>query len=76
VRSAEDAFALRAEMGGTVIHTIARDPVLPPEVWGHRRSVRRLSEAYARADARLAAMARPFLAAVLGSPRGRASVAG
>jgi DNA-binding transcriptional regulator PaaX len=73
VRSPAEAFALRARLGEAVIRTIAHDPVLPPEIWGGRRSVRRLAEAYAETEERLAARARPFLAKILGVAERRMS---
>jgi DNA-binding transcriptional regulator PaaX len=67
----ERTFAVRLEVGGLVARLVGHDPRLPPELWGRRRGMRDLVQAYDRFDSRLAPLARRFVEEVVADRRGR-----
>lgn len=63
--SAAQAFAARLRVGGLVARLVGHDPHLPGALWGGRTGMRDLIRAFARFDARIAPLARRFIAAAL-----------
>lgn len=67
------AFAARMEVGGDVARLFGHDPRLPSELWGKRRGLGRLKDAYQRFEAATQRDAEWFLKSVLGDRDDRRS---
>ena len=60
------AFRARLHMGGLASRLVAHDPRLPPEIWGRRRGLHELRQAFRSFDARIGRLADRFVDAVIG----------
>jgi DNA-binding transcriptional regulator PaaX len=61
------AFRARLRMGGLAARVAAHDPRLPPEIWGRRRGLQHLREAFRSFEARIGELADRFVDSVIGS---------
>ena len=67
--SPRKAFAERIRVGGDAVRLIAHDPRLPSAIWGRRRGMRQLAEAFARFEQLIAKPAAAFAQEIIsGSP--------
>jgi len=60
-------FAERIKVGGQVVQFIGHDPRLPPAVWGRRRGLIDLVDAFLKFDKRVAAKAQNFVEEITGA---------
>lgn len=65
--SPTSAFRNRVRAGGEVARFVAHDPRLPPEIWGRRKGMERLREAWLAFDGATSPLAEKFLNDTLGS---------
>ena len=63
--SARKAFADRIRVGGEAVQLIAHDPRLPVAIWGRRRGMRQLAEAFADFERRIAKLATSFVEEII-----------
>jgi len=70
LRYADDqaaAFRGRLHMGGLAARLVAHDPRLPPEIWGRRRGLYEVREAFRTFEARIGRLADRFVDGVIAS---------
>ena len=60
-------FAERIKVGGQVVQLIGHDPRLPPSVWGQRRGLNDLVDAFLKFDKRVAGQAQNFVEEITGA---------
>jgi DNA-binding transcriptional regulator PaaX len=60
-RSPQAAFVERMNVGGRVARMVGHDPRLPPAIWGKRRGMEEMIDAFHRFEERIAPRARQFL---------------
>lgn len=65
------AFRARLYVGGLAARLVAHDPRLPPEIWGRRRGLQELREAFRSFEARIGKLADRFIDAAIGSLESR-----
>jgi hypothetical protein len=65
------AFRARLHVGGLAARLVAHDPRLPPEIWGRRRGLQELREAFRSFEARIGKLADRFMDAAFGSEESR-----
>jgi DNA-binding transcriptional regulator PaaX len=63
------AFRARLHVGGLVARLVAHDPRVPPEIWGRRRGLQELREAFRSFESRIATLADRFVDGVIGSEK-------
>ena len=61
------AFRARLYVGGLASRLVAHDPRLPPDIWGRRRGLQELREAFRSFEARIGKSADRFIDAAIGS---------
>ena len=61
------AFRARLHVGGLAARLVAHVPRLPPQIWGRRRGLQELREAFRSFEARIGGLADRFVAGVIAS---------
>jgi DNA-binding transcriptional regulator PaaX len=60
-KSAQSAFVERMKVGGRAAQLIGHDPQLPPAIWGKRRGMHEMVDAFRRFEDRVAQQAQEFM---------------